>query len=251
MSTQSTSTNIPQQLTLASSTPMQTLDLDFIHSFERMVMRFYEHQAEVLRVQEEYLKNQGETSQGFLRLMQQQYSAAVVAENGNGHSQEKLLPDSAAVITPKTPVITNKSDVEATPASAHQASSVNVSESVAVITNKSDVEATAETTSESVAQPVDVMSKSDVAALAQSLLAVVSDKTGYPTEMLELDMDMEADLGIDSIKRVEILGAMQDLYPDLPPLNPEELSEMRTLGEIVTYMGQVKTSGEKKTLVLA
>ena len=57
MSTQSTSTNIPQQLTLASSTPMQTLDLDFIHSFERMVMRFYEHQAEVLRVQEEYLKN--------------------------------------------------------------------------------------------------------------------------------------------------------------------------------------------------
>ena len=46
--------------------------------------------------------------------------------------------------------------------------------------------------------------------LAEALLAVVSEKTGYPAEMLELSMDMEADLGIDSIKRVEILGAMRD-----------------------------------------
>jgi len=35
-------------------------------------------------------------------------------------------------------------------------------------------------------------------------------------ETLELDMDMEADLGIDSIKRVEILGALQAQFPDLP-----------------------------------
>ncbi|HVA24837.1 MAG TPA: beta-ketoacyl synthase N-terminal-like domain-containing protein, partial [Chloroflexota bacterium] len=42
-----------------------------------------------------------------------------------------------------------------------------------------------------------------------ALLAVVSDKTGYPPNTLELDMDIEADLGIDSIKRVEILGAMR------------------------------------------
>lgn len=46
--------------------------------------------------------------------------------------------------------------------------------------------------------------------------------------MLELEMDMEADLGIDSIKRVEILGAMQELYPNMPPVNPEELAELRT-----------------------
>ncbi|WP_299496162.1 beta-ketoacyl synthase N-terminal-like domain-containing protein, partial [uncultured Shewanella sp.] len=41
--------------------------------------------------------------------------------------------------------------------------------------------------------------------LEKTMLAVVAEKTGYPTEMLALDMDMEADLGIDSIKRVEIL----------------------------------------------
>ncbi|WP_427901924.1 SDR family NAD(P)-dependent oxidoreductase [Motilimonas cestriensis] len=70
----------------------------------------------------------------------------------------------------------------------------------------------------------------------QTMLAVVADKTGYPANMLELSMDMEADLGIDSIKRVEILGTVQDQLPSLPALNPEDLAELRTLGEIVTYM---------------
>ena len=68
------------------------------------------------------------------------------------------------------------------------------------------------------------------------MLEVVAEKTGYPTEMLDLEMDMEADLGIDSIKRVEILGTVQDEMPNLPELNPEDLAECRTLGEIVTYM---------------
>ena len=58
------------------------------------------------------------------------------------------------------------------------------------------------------------------------MMSVVADKTGYPSEMLELEMDMEADLGIDSIKRVEILGAVQETIPDLPELNPEDLAEL-------------------------
>jgi acyl carrier protein len=75
-----------------------------------------------------------------------------------------------------------------------------------------------------------------IEALTQSMLEVVSEKTGYPMEMLELDMEMEADLGIDSIKRVEILGTMMDLYPDLPELNPEQMAELRTLAEIVDHI---------------
>ena len=47
--------------------------------------------------------------------------------------------------------------------------------------------------------------------------------------MLELGMDMEADLGIDSIKRVEILGAMQEQYPELPTIEAEDLAILRTL----------------------
>ena len=68
------------------------------------------------------------------------------------------------------------------------------------------------------------------------MLRIVGDKTGYPVEMLELGMDMEADLGIDSIKRVEILGAMREEFPSLPQFSPEELGELRTLQQIVDYM---------------
>ena len=54
--------------------------------------------------------------------------------------------------------------------------------------------------------------------------------------MLELDMDMEADLGIDSIKRVEILGALQETHPELPEVETDVLAELRTLAQIVDYM---------------
>jgi acyl carrier protein len=63
-----------------------------------------------------------------------------------------------------------------------------------------------------------------------AFLEIVSEKTGYPTDMLEIGMDMEADLGIDSIKRVEILGAMQEQFPQLPTIEAEELAILRTLG---------------------
>jgi acyl transferase domain-containing protein/acyl carrier protein len=67
----------------------------------------------------------------------------------------------------------------------------------------------------------------------RALFDVVSEKTGYPPEMLETDQDLEADLGVDSIKRVEILSALRSRFPDLPRLVAEELAELRTLGQIV------------------
>jgi acyl carrier protein len=84
--------------------------------------------------------------------------------------------------------------------------------------------------------------------LSQTLIDIVSEKTGYPVEMLDLEMDLEADLGIDSIKRVEILGALQDSYPDLPQPNLEELAEieLRTLNQIIGYLDKPNT--EKKNL---
>ena len=86
----------------------------------------------------------------------------------------------------------------------------------------------------------------DVDKLTTSLLEVVSEKTGYPAEMLELNMDMEADLGIDSIKRVEIFGALTKLHPEMSGIDPNELTELRTLAEIVSF---VSNSGKKKMLV--
>jgi acyl carrier protein len=76
------------------------------------------------------------------------------------------------------------------------------------------------------------------AEVSQNLLKVVSEKTGYPQEMLDLNMDMEADLGIDSIKRVEILGAVQQDYPNLPKPEPEQLAELRTLQQVIDFLVQ-------------
>jgi malonyl CoA-acyl carrier protein transacylase len=41
-----------------------------------------------------------------------------------------------------------------------------------------------------------------------TVLQVISERTGYPADMIELDLDLEADLSIDSIKRTEIAGEL-------------------------------------------
>jgi NAD(P)-dependent dehydrogenase (short-subunit alcohol dehydrogenase family) len=68
------------------------------------------------------------------------------------------------------------------------------------------------------------------------LLQVVADKTGYPTDMLSMDMALEADLGIDSIKRVEILSAMQEKAPGLPAVQARDMAALKTLGQIVAKL---------------
>ncbi len=72
--------------------------------------------------------------------------------------------------------------------------------------------------------------------IANLLLDTVSQLTGYPVEMLALDMDIEADLGIDSIKRVEILSTLEEKMPDLPPVSPDVMGTLKTLGQIVGYL---------------
>ena len=77
--------------------------------------------------------------------------------------------------------------------------------------------------------PVPVAPAVDVTAMA---LEVVSEKTGYPVDMLDLDMEMEAGLGIDSIKQVEILSELQERLPGLPEIAPAELASLRTLRDV-------------------
>ncbi|EFM09424.1 6-deoxyerythronolide-B synthase [Paenibacillus curdlanolyticus YK9] len=77
------------------------------------------------------------------------------------------------------------------------------------------------------------------------MLEVVAEKTGYPVEMLDFDIELESGLGIDSIKRVEILSAVQDQLPELPDVQPGELAALNTLGEIVDYMNQALGKGKE------
>ena len=72
--------------------------------------------------------------------------------------------------------------------------------------------------------------------MAGTLLSVVAEKTGYPADMLGLDMALDADLGIDSIKRVEILSALQERVPDAPAVKPEHLGTLHTLRDIADFL---------------
>ena len=103
---------------------------------------------------------------------------------------------------------------------------------------------------ESVAHPTIVTTPADHAAFsaaAETVRAIVAEKTGYPADMLELGMDLEAELGIDSIKQVEILSALHERIPDMPEIEPARLAELRTLqliAEAVAPTAGGQTKGE-------
>ncbi|MES1258548.1 MAG: SDR family NAD(P)-dependent oxidoreductase, partial [Acidobacteriota bacterium] len=82
--------------------------------------------------------------------------------------------------------------------------------------------------------------------ITNKLLQLVANRTGYPIGMLQLGLDMEADLGIDSIKRVEIFGELQSIVA-LPAGGGENLietlSSLKTLGAIVDFLAQ-RATGE-------
>ena len=84
---------------------------------------------------------------------------------------------------------------------------------------------------------VNTVKSANRSLIAETLLAVVSEKTGYPVEMLEMEMGLESDLGIDSIKRVEILSTLQERLPGTPVIGPEHLGSLHTLGEIARHLG--------------
>ena len=73
--------------------------------------------------------------------------------------------------------------------------------------------------------------------LGAVLIQVVAEKTGYPEDMIEPDMSLEADLGIDSIKRVEIFSALQERCPDLPSVEASDLGALDTLSAILAFLG--------------
>ncbi|PWC90987.1 hypothetical protein TSH100_02705 [Azospirillum sp. TSH100] len=65
------------------------------------------------------------------------------------------------------------------------------------------------------------------------VLAVIADKTGYPVNMLSAEMELEAGLGIDSIKQVEIFSTLQERIPALGDADMRELNALKTIGQIL------------------
>ena len=85
------------------------------------------------------------------------------------------------------------------------------------------------------APPADTNGAGNNAITADTIRNLIAEKTGYPAEMLEDDMDLEGELGIDSIKQVEILSSLRDQVPGLPEIETEQLAEMRTIRKIADF----------------
>ncbi len=189
--------------------------LTVLKSLARSIEQFHQHQTETLNVHNQFLGQQSAYSQAFVQLLRLQHDGS----NG-GIKKSESVDFQTAYDIPVQPV--------QAPVLSILPEAVSFSQP-AVKVHTPSVVSTAPVTPPTRDRSID----SDV--LQQMLLSIVSDKTGYPVEMLELDMDMEADLGIDSIKRVEIMGALQDQTPDMPDIDAEALAELRTLAQIIAY----------------
>jgi acyl transferase domain-containing protein/NAD(P)-dependent dehydrogenase (short-subunit alcohol dehydrogenase family) len=69
----------------------------------------------------------------------------------------------------------------------------------------------------------------------EAILALVVEKTGYPKDMLDLDLDMEADLGVDTVKQAELFAAIREIY-DIPRDSNLKLRDFPTLKHVIGFV---------------
>ncbi|HDS1200926.1 TPA: SDR family NAD(P)-dependent oxidoreductase [Shewanella algae] len=202
--------NSVQQL-LAEQVKLATAGKAIPDSLNQTLAMFHQHQAETLKIHNDFIQSQ---NLGAQQLLQQLQGGAVLPNIEQTQAVPVPVQAAAPLTHAAAPV-----KAASTPQQPSQ-----------VLQSRPQAPAPVPTIAVTTAKPS--------TGVEELMLQVVADKTGYPTEMLELGMDMEADLGIDSIKRVEILGTVQDELPELPPLDAATLSECRTLGQIVDYLQQ-------------
>ncbi|MEW6178372.1 MAG: SDR family NAD(P)-dependent oxidoreductase [Chloroflexota bacterium] len=77
----------------------------------------------------------------------------------------------------------------------------------------------------------------DTEQIKEFVLNLVSEKTGYPVEMLDLDLDLEADLGIDTVKQAEIFAAIRTHY-NIPRREDLRLVDYNTLNKVIAFMAE-------------
>jgi len=80
--------------------------------------------------------------------------------------------------------------------------------------------------------------------IKQFVLAVVSEKTGYPQEMLDLDLDLEADLGIDTVKQAELFATIRTHY-NIPRREDLRLADYNTLAKVIQFMKEALLQSER------
>ncbi|MCP5010784.1 MAG: beta-ketoacyl synthase, partial [Aestuariibacter sp.] len=104
-----------------------------------------------------------------------------------------------------------------------------VSEQSAVVSGQSPV----------IGEPEMVTPSSATDDIAAKVLAIVADQTGYPTDMLDMDLDLEADLGIDTVKQAETFAAIRTEF-DIPRRDDVNLREYSTLEKVIGFVIEMR-----------
>jgi acyl transferase domain-containing protein len=69
----------------------------------------------------------------------------------------------------------------------------------------------------------------------ERVLALVAEKTGYPVDMLDLDLDLEADLGVDTVKQAEVFATIREAY-NIPRDENRKLRDYPTLAHVIRFV---------------
>ena len=96
------------------------------------------------------------------------------------------------------------------------------------------VEAVSEPPEAELSAPV-IQASGDVSEIQPKLIAVVVKHTGYPEDFIEMDQDLEGELGIDTVKQAEIMGDVREIF-SLPVDEDFVLSDHPTLNHFVDYI---------------
>src|SRR5437660_1022440 len=72
-------------------------------------------------------------------------------------------------------------------------------------------------------------------SVKERVLALVVEKTGYPKDMLDLDLDLEADLGVDTVKQAEMFAAIREIY-NIPRDESRKLRDYPTLAHVIRFV---------------
>ncbi|MDC0341383.1 polyketide synthase dehydratase domain-containing protein, partial [Candidatus Poseidoniaceae archaeon] len=87
-------------------------------------------------------------------------------------------------------------------------------------------------------KPIPVPSSVGSANIEEKLVEVVVSHTGYPADFIEMDQDLEGELGIDTVKQAEIMGEIRDIFA-LPVDDDFVLSDHPTLNHFSAYIAKM------------
>lgn len=105
--------------------------------------------------------------------------------------------------------------------------------------------------------PAPAVEPEATADVERVVLEIISERTGYPVDMIEPDLDLEADLSIDSIKRAEIAGELAKRLgiaggaESLDDAELEELAKARTAAAVTGWLRARVGTGAEETAAAA